>query len=130
MTYLDIKIFPSERTGYSLPPGIYERGDINKTLSYLLTNFVKESITIDDIRLSNNLNFNQTLLFTEKSFFTILVFIQPHSRTVCDNVGYIQLIPGTHKSEKHNKNNGIDKIHLECDCVFGSIVNGIREPIL
>ena len=25
---------------------------------------------------------------------------------------------------------GIDKVHLKCDCVHGSIVNGIREPIL
>ena len=25
---------------------------------------------------------------------------------------------------------GIDKIHLKCDCIQGSIVNGIREPIL
>ena len=25
---------------------------------------------------------------------------------------------------------GIDKIHLKCDCIQGSIVNGIGEPIL
>ena len=25
---------------------------------------------------------------------------------------------------------GIDKVHLKCDCIDGSIVNRIREPIL
>ena len=25
---------------------------------------------------------------------------------------------------------GIDKVHLKGDCILGSIVNGIREPIL
>ena len=29
---LDTRFFPSERTGYTLPPGIYETSDINKTL--------------------------------------------------------------------------------------------------
>ena len=90
---------------------------------------MKERITIDDIRLRNNLIFNQTLLFTE-NFFTTLVFIQLHSGTVGDIVGYIQLIPGTYKNEKPINNNGIDKTPLKYDCVFGRIVNGIREPLL
>ena len=25
---------------------------------------------------------------------------------------------------------GIDKVHLKCDCIKGSFVNGIREPVL
>ena len=59
----------TERTGCELPPGRYEISDINRTLEYLLTDFVKVSITIDDIRLKSNINFNQTLIFTKKSFF-------------------------------------------------------------
>ena len=47
---LDIKYFPSETLGYTLPPGIYETSDINTTLGYLLPDFVKVNITIDDIR--------------------------------------------------------------------------------
>ena len=50
MDVLDIKNFPSERTGYTLPPGIYEVSDINTTLKYLLPDIVKVSITIDDSR--------------------------------------------------------------------------------
>ena len=38
---LDVKYFRPERTGYTLPPGIYEISDINRTLDYLLPDFVK-----------------------------------------------------------------------------------------
>ena len=36
-------------------------------------------------------------------------------------------IQGTHGSEKPVMITTIDKVHLKCDCVDGSIVNGIRE---
>ena len=36
----------------------------------------------------------------------------------------------THTSEKPVMISIIDKVHLKCDCVDGSIVNGIREQIL
>ena len=59
MDVLDIKFSPSERTGYTLPPGIYEVSDINRTLKYLLPDMVKISITIDDIRLKSILKIIQ-----------------------------------------------------------------------
>ena len=37
---------------------------------------------------------------------------------------------GTHRSEKPDMITTTDKVHLKCDCVDGSIVNGIREQIL
>ena len=40
------------------------------------------------------------------------------------------MIAGSYKSNKPINITGIDKIHLKCDCVQGSIVNGVREPIL
>ena len=40
------------------------------------------------------------------------------------------MIAGSYKSDKPNNITGIDKIHLKCDCIQGSIVNGKREPIL
>ena len=89
------------------------------------------NITIDDIRLKSNSKINQTLLFTEKSFFyTILGFTQSRSYPLDDIDGFYQLIAGSYKSDKPNNITGIDKIHLKCDCIQGSIVNGIREPIL
>ena len=36
----------------------------------------------------------------------------------------------THKSEIPVMITTTDKVHLKCDCVDGSIVNGIREQIL
>ena len=40
------------------------------------------------------------------------------------------MIAGSYKSDKPINITGIDKIHLKCGCIQGSIVNGIREPIL
>ena len=37
---------------------------------------------------------------------------------------------GTHKSDKADMITTTDKVHLKCDCVDGSIVNGIRGHIL
>ena len=37
---------------------------------------------------------------------------------------------GTHTSEKPVMITTTDKVHLKCDCVDGSIGNGIREQIL
>ena len=36
---------------------------------------------------------------------------------------------GVHKSEKPVMITTTDKVHLKCDCVDGSIVNGIREKV-
>ena len=40
------------------------------------------------------------------------------------------MIAGSYKSDKPANITGIDKTHLKCDCIDGSIVNGTREPIL
>ena len=131
MDILDLKYIPTKRTGYSLNPGIYEVIDINNTLKHILPDNVKINITIDDIRLKSNLKINQTLIFTEKSFFyTILGFIQSRSFPLDDIDGFYHLIAGSYKSDRPINITGIDKIHLKCDCIQGSIVNGIRESIL
>ena len=128
---LDLKYISTKRIGYSLNPGIYEIVDLNNTLKLILPDNVEISITIDDFRLKSNLKINQTLLFTEKSFFyTILGYTQSRSYPLEDKEGFYQLVAGLYKSDKPINITGIDKIHLKCDCIQGSIVNGIREPIL
>ena len=130
MDILDLNYIPTKRTGYSLNPGIYEVVDLNNTLNHILPDNVKVNITIDDIRLKSNLKINQTLIFTEKSFFyTLFGFTQSRSYPLDDIDGFYQLIAGSYKSDRPINNTGIDKIHLKCDCIQGSIVNGIREPI-
>ena len=104
---------------------------LNNTLKYILTDNVKVTITIDDIRIKSNLKTNQTLIFTNKSFFyTILGFTQSHQGPLNDIEGFYQILPGTYQSNKPISITGIDKVHLKCDCIQGSIVNGIREPVL
>ena len=128
---LDLEYIPTKKTGYSLNPGIYEVIDLNNALKYILPDNVKVNVTIADIRLKSNLKINQTLIFTEKSFFyTILGFSQSRSYPLDDIEGFCQLIKGSYKSDKPINITGIDKIHLKCDCIQRSIVNGIREPIL
>ena len=69
---------------------------------------------------------------SKKSFFYIkLGFTQSHPGPLNDRpAGYIRKKAGVYQSEKPTNINGIDKIHLKCDCIIGSIVNGVREPIL
>ena len=128
---LDIKYISTKRIGFSLDPGIYEIVDLNNTLKHILPDNVEINVTIDDIRLKSIIKINQTLLFTEKSFFyTVLGFTQSRSYPLDDIEGFYQLIAGLYKSDKPINITGIDKIHLKTDCIQGSIVNGIREPIL
>ena len=82
-------------------------------------------------KLKSNLKTNQTLIFTEKCFFyTFLGFTLSRSYPQDDIDGFYQLIAGSYKSDKPINITGIDKIHLNCDCIQGGIVNGKREPIL
>ena len=131
MDILDLNYIPTKRTGYSLNPGIYEVIDLNNTLKYILPDVVKVNITIDDIRLKSNLKINQTLRFTEKSFFyTILGFTQSYSYPLDDIDGFYQLIAGSYKSDRPINITGINKVHLKCDCIQGSMINGVRDSIL
>ena len=128
---LNSKYIPRKRSGYSLNPGIYEVVDLNNTFKKISHDNVKVCVTIDDVGLKSNLKNNQILIFTNKIFFyTILGLFRSHSYPLDDIDGFYQLIAGSFKSEKPNNFTGIDKIHLKCDCIQGSIVNGIREPIL
>ena len=93
-------------------------------------NNVKISVTIDGARLKSNIKFNQTLIITEKSIFnTILGFTLSRSYPLDEIDGFYQLIAGSYKSDRPIHITGIDKVHLKCDSLQGSIVNGIREPI-
>ena len=40
------------------------------------------------------------------------------------------MIAGSYKSDRPINITGSDKIHIKCDCIQGSIVNGIRDSIL
>ena len=131
MDILDLKYIPTKRTGYSIEPNIYNVVDLNKTLKNILPNNIKIDITIDERKYKTDLRINQTLIFTNKSFFyTKLGFTQSHQGPLNDIEGFYQILPGSYKSDKPINITGIDKVHLKCNVVDGSIVNGVREPIL
>ena len=128
---LDLKYIPTKRMGYSIEPNIYTVVDLNKTLKNILHDNLKINVSIDERKYKTDLKINQTLIFTNKSFFyTILGFTQSHSYPLDDIEGFYQLIPGSYKSDKPINITGIDKVPLKCNVVDGSIVNGVREHIL
>ena len=127
---LDLKYISTKRMGFSIEPNIYNVVDLNKTLKNILPNNVKIDVTIDERKYKTDLKFNQTLIFTNKSFYTILGFTQSHQGPLNDIEGFYQILPGSYKSDKPINITGIDKVHLKCDCIDGSVVIGIREPIL
>ena len=105
--------------------------DLNNTSKYISPDNVKVSITIGDVRLKTNLKINQTLIFTEKSlFYKNLVFARSRSYPLDDIEGFYQLIAGSYKSDRPINITGIDKIHFKADGILGSIINGVRKPIL
>ena len=84
---------------------------------------MKVNNTTDDNRINSILKIIQTSKFTEKSFFyTILGYTQSQSYPLDGIDGFYQFIAGLYKSNKPIKITGIDKIHLKCDCIQGSIV--------
>ena len=86
---LDQKYIPTERISYSLKPNIYQTSDINNTPIIILPDNVKLNVTIDEKIFKSKLKNNQTLTFTNKSFFyTILGFTQSHSYPLDDIDGF------------------------------------------
>ena len=116
---------------YTLEPAIFANTDNNFIIKSLHPNEIKINITIDDITLRSNLTTNETIKFTNKFFLnTILGFTQNHSRPLSDREGFFHKLPGSFKSDKPINNITIDKVHQNCNCNNGSIVNGVRKPIL
>ena len=113
---MDVRYFAGPTIGHALPIGIYEISDINLMLKSLLTKDIKLNLTIDDFRQRSNLTTNKTLRFFKKCFFyTRLGFTQSHSRPIGDFKGFLLVIPGSYKSDKHINITGIDKMHLKND---------------
>ena len=128
---LDLKFIPTKRMGYSIEPNIYNVVDLNKTLKNVLPHNIKINVSIDERKYKTDLKINQTLIFTNKSFFyTILGFTQSHFYPLDDIDGFYQLIAGSYKSDKPINIAGIDKVQIKCDFIDGSKMNGAREPIL
>ncbi len=71
-----------------------------------------------------------TLRFDERSFFHTLLGFEPYWDYKPSNSNH-NVLPGVYMKDKILLNsNTINKIHLKCDCIDGSIQDGLRQPIL
>ena len=129
----DIKLvldeYNSSFTTYEIEPGIYSYREISEALFYILQSEYPQSgseilIRLDDVTRKTKLIVNSgitAIRFEEKSFFsTILGFTAGW-----DYKHYSQYL-----SQKIVNLSSTNKVHLKCDAINGSVVNGIRQPIL
>ena len=129
----DIKLVLDEYNSsfitYELDSGIYTFKDISEALFNILqseypgpSNVI--DIEFDDITRKTKLVVNNGIIairFDETSFFsTILGF-----PSVWDCKHY-----NKYTSQKVVNLGSTNKIYLKCDCIDGSVVNGMRQPIL
>ena len=114
---------------YELEPGIYTFKDISEALLKILQpeypgyqNAIE--IEYDDITMKTKLFVRYSITamrFDEKSFFSTILGFTPG----WDYKHYNKYI-----SQKIVNLGSTNKIHLKCDCIDGSVVNGVRQPIL
>ena len=129
----DIKLVLDEYNSnfitYELAPGIYTYRDITEALYYILQSEYPQSgseilIRLDDITRKTKLVVRHGIIairFDEKSFFSTILGFTPG----WDYKHYNQYL-----SQKILNLSNTNKIHLKCDAIDGSVVNGIRQPIL
>ena len=129
----DIKLvldeYYSNFVTYELVPGIYRYRDMAEALYYILESEYPSSgseilIRLDDITRKTKLVVRSGIIairFGENSFFsTILAF----------TAGWDYKHYNQYLSQKIVNLSNTNKIHLKCDAIDGSVVNGIRQPKL
>ena len=137
---LILKEYNSHFVTYQLTPGIYTMQDISDAIKTFSGHEVTIELVYDDItrRATIVLKFKDekekfalgTLRFDKQSFFHTLLGFSPYWDYKPNNSSQV-LIPGVYPSDKIILSlNTIDKIHLKCDAIDGSIQDGVRQPIL
>ena len=129
----DIKLVLDEYNSnfitYELAPGIYSYRDIAEAVFYILQPDYQQSnseilIRLDDITRKTKLVVRSgitAIRFDENSFFSTILGFTPG----WDYKHYNQYL-----SQKFVNLSSTNKIHLKCDAIDGSVVDGIRQPIL
>ena len=137
---LILKEYNSHFITYQLTPGIYTMQDISDAIKTFSGHEVTIELVYDDItkRATIVLKFKDekgkialgTLRFDKQSFFHTLLGFSPYWDYEPNNSNHV-FIPGVYPSDNIILNlNTIDKIHLKCDAIDGSIRDGVRQPIL
>ena len=114
---------------YEISPGIYTFKDISEALFNILQTEYPRPSNVIDIEYDDNTMKTKLVVrsgfiaigFDEKSFFsTVLGF-----KSGWDYNHY-----NKYTSQKILNLGSTNKIHLKCDIIDGSVVNGLRQPIL
>ena len=103
-----------------LPPGVYELVDINR--------IIKHKLSDSDFEFEFNIEADTISMKSVLPTSNLIYFISKLNELLGFTMEYYK--QGVHISEKPVMITTTDKVHLKCDCVDCSIVNGIREQIL
>ena len=114
---------------YELEPCIYSYRDLFEALFYILQSEYPQSgceilIRLDDITRKTKLVVRSGIIaigFDENSFFSTILGFTPG----WDYKHYNQYL-----SQKIVNLSNTNKMHMKCDATDGSVVNGVRQPIL
>ena len=133
---LILKQYNEKFVSYELDPGNYTIEDIQKAVYPLGDHEGTLQIEYDDLNKKVKLILTRfgeafgTLRFDKKSFFHTIFGFAPYWDYKPTNAIHADA-PGVYSSDKVILNlNTINKIHLKCDCIDGSIQDGVRQPIL
>ena len=129
----DIKLVLDEYNSnfitHELEPGIYTFKDISEALFNILQSDCPGDCNVivieyDDINMKTKLDVKAGIIaitFDEKSFFNTILCFTP---------GWDYKLYSKYISQKIVNLGSANKIHLKCDFIDGSVVNGLRQPIL
>ena len=137
---LILKEYNSHFITYELTPGISTIRDISDSIQTFSGHKETIQLEYDDISMKTKiiLKFknNETglfalgaLRFDENSFFHTLLGFTPYWDCKPTNSNR-DSIPGVYISNEILYLSSTNKIHLKCDCIVGSIQDGVRQPIL
>ena len=126
---LDLDENNSSFINYELEPGIYSYREISKALFNILqleypSSDSKILIRLDDITRKTKLVVGSGIIairFDEKSFFSTIVDF---------TAGWGYKHYNQYLSQKIVNLSSTNKIHLKTDVIDGSVVDGVRQPIL
>ena len=131
---LVLKQYNSHFITYELTPGIYTVQDILDVVHTFSGHTEIIQIEYDDISMKKKFFFKYiggqemfalgTLRFDERSFFHSLLGFTPYWDYKSTNS------TGVYTSDKILNLNTTKKINLKCDVFEGSVLNGVRQPIL
>ena len=118
--FTPFKIIENDFFGIQLTPGVNELVDINNAIKqkiYESDYDCKFNIVLDTISMKSVLTTSNPIYFNSRLNILLGFALKGYQA-------------GTHTSEKPVMITTTDKVHLKCDCVDGSIVNGIQVQII